>query len=225
MRTPCDDDPEMDDELELLPGDGALHAARGSGELDGVLLEMRELGRGPAPAPSAELEALLDKGLPDIRRRRARRRTAMVGAAVVGAMTVSLTGIAAANDSLPGGSQGVVAGVINGITPFHVHDRHSHPDTPSAPGSAPASDSDDGTSAPSTPRPSRPDEGSSPGLDRNSDAGQPDDDAPPGATPTPTPTPSERDTGWSRPSWEPRESDGYDRTERSPTPTGTHSDN
>jgi hypothetical protein len=232
----------MDHDLAPLPGDaypddeiaGALlrpDGTRARSELAAVLLEMQELGRVPAPEPSPELRSLLTKGLPNIRRKRARRRNVVVGATLVSAMTVGVTGIAAANDSLPGGSRGVVAGVINNLTPFHVHDRRSRPVEPSGPGSVPASDEGQ-TSRPG--RITHPEEGSVPGLERDSDGGAPGDDGTaqataPGAVEdgVPTPTPAQQDTGWRRPSWPrwgTREREGDDRersSTRSPTPTAT----
>ena len=241
MRTLGDNDPEMNDALEPLPPDGSLEDSAGSmlraggpsvgDALDAILWEMHELGQSPAPQPSPELSALLQKGLPDIRRRRARRRNVMVGAAVVGAMTVSLTGIAAANDSLPGRSQGVVAGVINGFTPFHVDDRHTHPVTPSDPAMP-------SLERPGMPRPARsadPDD-TGPGDDRGAESpvpglpglgsrvtesGEPEDS--PGA-PVPTPAPTSGDTQWGNRTstpWGSRTGDDDRYEHRSPTPTAT----
>jgi hypothetical protein len=232
----------MDHDLAPLPGDaypddeiaGALlrpDGTRAGGDLEAVLREMRELGRVAAPKPSPELQSLLTKGLPNIRRKRARRRNVVVGATLVSAMTAGVTGIAAANDSLPGGSRGVVDGVINNLTPFHVHDRHSHPVEPSGPGSVPASD-DGETSRPE--HLTHPDEGSVPGLERDSKVGGPGNDGTarataPGAAEdaAPTPTPGQQDTGWRRPSWprsdpRQREADDHEHSStRSPSPTST----
>lgn len=226
----------MDDALAPLPLDGSLEDSAGSmlraggpsagDALDAILWEMHELGNLPAPHPSPELSALLLKGLPDIRRRRARRRNVMVGAAVVGAMTVSLTGMAAANDSLPGRSQGVVAGVINGFTPFHVQDRHSHPVTPSGPAAPPLE-------RPGMPRPARtadPDD-AGPGDDRGgesavpglgseaTESGEPED-SPVAPAPAPTPGATQWGNRTSTP-WGPRESDDDRYEHRSLAPTST----
>ena len=155
--------------------------------LEGVLLEMHDLGRMHVPQPSPELETLLTNGLPNLRqrRRRAHRRRVVVGTVLAGSMTMSLTGIAAANDRLPGASQGVIAGVINGITPFHIQDRHTRPVVPRVPEQAPE------RPAPTHPRPS-----GEPSGDPRSESPEPGntDDTPPGTQPAPIPTPGERES-------------------------------
>jgi len=147
--------------------------------LQGALLEMRDLGRMRVPHPSPELETLLTNGLPNLRRqrRRAHRRRVVVGTVLAGSMTMSLTGIAAANDRLPGASQGVIAGVINSITPFHIQDRRTRPVVPRVPEQAPE------RPAPADPLPS-----GEPSGDRGSESPEPGgtDDTRPGTQPAPT---------------------------------------
>ncbi len=231
MRTPDDDDAEMDDEMTRLCADRTAEGAPAGSvpgadsdndELERVLCEMRELGRWPAPKPSVELESLLTKGLPNLRRRTFRRNL-VVGAAVVGAMTVGVTDIAAANDRLPGGSHGVVAGVINNLTPFHVHDRREHAVIPSRPMRVPGSEPHLAPMHPA-PRPADLDDRSTPGASRSSAAAEPreSDDHPPGTAPT-----TSRETGaeWGTPSstsWgspDTERSDDRHRPSPSPTPT------
>lgn len=166
----------MDAQFAHRHPDGSLAAA--GVELDGVLREMRDLGRVRPPQPSPELETLLTKGLPNLRqrRRRAHRRKVLVGAVLIGSMSTSLTGIAAANDRLPGPSQNVIAGVINGLTPFHVDQRHPHPGTPQVP------DETDDRSTPAHPEPS-----DEPGDDRGSESPEPGGEDPsPGTSPAPS---------------------------------------
>jgi len=191
VRTPDDDDPEMNDQRGQLGGgdlDGGLVDLMLSvpnpqtAGLEGVLLEMHDLGRMHVPHPSPELETLLTNGLPNLRqrRRRAHRRRVLVGTVLAGSMTMSLTGIAAANDRLPGASQGVIAGVINGLTPFHIQDRHTRPVVPWVPEQVPEQP------APTThPRPS-----GEPSGDRGSKSPEPGeaDDTRPGSPPAPTQT-------------------------------------
>ncbi len=228
MRTPDDNDVEMDDELMRLcadrsaegaPAGSNLRADSDNDELGRVLREMRALGQWPAPRPSVELESLLTKGLPNLRRR-AHRRNLVVGTAVVGAMTVSVTGIAAANDHIPGGSRGVVAGVINNLTPFHVHDRREHPGIPSRPMRVPGSQPQVAPRHPS-PRPTDLDDRRTPGAGRNSEGAEPRESAdhPPGTAPTTT-----RETaGWGEPSSTSSRSGETERedTHRQPAPSPT----
>ena len=196
MRTPDDDDPEMNDQVGHLGGeelDGGLVDLMLSvpnpqtAGLEGVLLEMHDLGRMHVPHPSPQLEALLTNGLPNLRqrRRRAHRRRVVVGTVLAGSMTMSLTGIAAANDRLPGASQGVIAGVINGITPFHIQDRRTRPVVPRVP-----------EQAPERPAPAHPSPSGEPSGDQGSESPEPGDtdDTRPGTQPAPTPTQDERES-------------------------------
>jgi hypothetical protein len=211
VRTPDDDDPEMNDQVGHLGGgdfDGGLADLMLSAAnpqttgLEGVLLEMHDLGRMYVPHPSPELETLLTKGLPNLRqqRLRARRRRAVVGTVLVGSITMSLTGIAAANDRLPGGSQSVIAGVINGITPFHIQDRRTRPVVPRVPEQAPE------RPAPTHPRPS-----GEPSGDRGSESPEPGETDPTQPAPTPTPTPGERESEPRSSPASPRESSESER--------------
>lgn len=89
------------------------------------LADLRALGGDEPPAPSAALEALFaGSGLTDIdaRRRDARSRRRRVSFAVAAAAitTVGLTGVAAANDTLPQPAQRVVSRLVNDLTPFHI---------------------------------------------------------------------------------------------------------
>lgn len=201
------------------PDDGMRDSLATAGaELEGVLREMRDLGRTRPPPPSPELETLLTKGLPNLRqhRRRAHRRKVLVGAVLIGSMSTSLTGIAAANDRLPGPSQNVIAGVINGLTPFHIDDRHPHPSTPQAP------EETDDRSTPGRPEPS-----GETGDDRRSESPEPgaSDDPQPGTGPTPSWEERESEPGSSpRAPWG-SESEGGDREGgyTAPAPSGERS--
>jgi hypothetical protein len=212
MRSPDDDDADMADRWAQLgaAADGQDPLAAGSGPTDVALLvrEIQVLGRQPAPAPSPELEALLRQGLPNLRKRR--RRTAAVGIVVAGSM--SMTGIAAAADRLPGPSQGVVTHVINHWTPFHVDDRRQRPTAPNYPARLPERQAP----APAAPRPSD---------DRDLSGPEPVEQ--PDVTPTlPRGTEHERDGGRTpAPNPSPTSNrTGDDEREGAPTSSPTRSD-
>ncbi|MEO8889315.1 MAG: hypothetical protein ABI429_08540 [Jatrophihabitantaceae bacterium] len=104
--------------------DALVGAAAASGEAAVVtqfLTDLRTLGQGPVPTPSAELAAVIGAAESLVARRRHRalglvvRRLALTAAAVLVAMTAL-----AANHSLPAPAQRVVSNVVNTITPFHI---------------------------------------------------------------------------------------------------------
>ncbi|SHH01679.1 hypothetical protein SAMN05443575_3098 [Jatrophihabitans endophyticus] len=122
-----------DDDEAVLAGHRSSGVA--DDELAAVLGALRDAGRRAAPEPSAELAAVFAGATP----MRRSRRTAQVvlGAVVVGATTFAATGVAAANDALPGPAQHLVTGVVNGITPFRIAEPAAHsPAARSAPPSA-----------------------------------------------------------------------------------------
>jgi hypothetical protein len=93
--------------------------------LAATLAELRALGTGQAPAPSAALAALFgsNDGIDEFsgRRRLRDRRGLVAGIAVAGASaTLALSGVAAAHDALPGPAEGVISGIVNSVTPFHI---------------------------------------------------------------------------------------------------------
>jgi hypothetical protein len=116
----------------------------GSGNSDADLAEflgeLRQLGDGAAPAPNEDLAALLTNGLPAIRiaGRRSRRHKIAAGIVVGGIATFGVAGVAAANDGLPNGAQGVVSRVVNDLTPFHVDSTPTPPPPASTPARRPA---------------------------------------------------------------------------------------
>jgi hypothetical protein len=223
VRTPDDDDAEMDaDFAHRRPDDATRDSLMTAGaELEGVLREMRDLGRTRPPRPSPELEALLTKGLPNLRqrRRRAHRRKVLVGAVLIGSMSTSLTGIAAANDRLPGRSQNMIAGVINGLTPFHIDDRHPHPGAPQVP------EETDDRSTPG--HPASPEPSGEPGDDRAPQSPEPSagTDPQPGTGPTPSWQERETEPGSSPTAPWGSESEGGDqhRSSTAPSPSGERS--
>lgn len=188
-------------------------AGPGTPALGRLLGELRALGTGPVPTPSAELDAYL--GTPrgveslDARRHRRARRAALVG--VAAACTVTLTGVAAASDVLPGPAQRVVSRVVNDTTGLHIGGDSGSDRTPHHPpaGVLPTTARDDQTSTsptepgsgdgtgdngggPSGP-PSREDSpvGGEPGDSIGSEPG----DGYPAASPTPAPSPTRREAG------------------------------
>jgi hypothetical protein len=127
-------DPDIAVELLLSGiGDSSADAA-----LVALLGDLRQLAHGAAPPLNEDLAALLDQGLPalGIARRRARRRKIATGLVLGGIASFGVAGVAAANDRLPGGAQGVMSRVVNDLTPFHVDNRA--PVVPTAPSSTPA---------------------------------------------------------------------------------------
>jgi hypothetical protein len=84
------------------------------------LVEMSSLAEVDAPAPTAELEAILTGLATGAARRRALHRRLAVRAALVAAATVAGLIAAAANHTLPEPAQRVVSNVVNSVTPFHI---------------------------------------------------------------------------------------------------------
>jgi hypothetical protein len=114
-----------------------------SGRLDVFLNDLRSLAAGAPPAPTEELEALLDGGAqPAVpaRRPRRRHRKTIAGAVIMGSIGAGLSGAAAAQERPPGPAP-------------HLHARF-------VPESAPAQDDPLGgparTRAPSRPEPQLP---------------------------------------------------------------------
>jgi hypothetical protein len=97
------------------------------GDLAALLAELQQLANGPAPTPTEELAALLSQGLPGIKaaQRRSRRRKIVAGVVLGGVASFGLTGVAAANDRLPGGARDVVSRVVNDLTPFHIAEKRT----------------------------------------------------------------------------------------------------
>lgn len=98
------------------------------------LAELRHFADEPAPPPSAELAAvfagatsLTATALAPRRPDRGRRRRNALLAAAVSVAAVSVTGVAAANDTLPQPAQRVVSSWVNDLTPFHIDESHAHP--------------------------------------------------------------------------------------------------
>jgi hypothetical protein len=214
-----DNDAEMADYLEQLgaapEGEDPLVAA----DVAMLVREIHDLGRQPPPAPSAQLEVLLTQGLPNLRRRRARgrRRRVLVGAVVIGSM--SMTGIAAAADHLPGRSRGVVTDVINNLTPFHVgvRDKTDRPAGPSRPSPSVVHQ------PPARPSHSRPSNPPTPSRERSTPS---EPVSQPAAAPAPRTTERERENVGT-PSATPRPTSSWtgedDRTGPATLPgTGTH---
>ncbi len=96
---------------------------------------LRELSAREAPAPSPQLEVLLANGVPVLAARRRRRIAASV--ALGGALSVAVTGVAAATDSLPGQSHDVITRIIHNYAPFG----DGHPAPPATPAGSSASTS------------------------------------------------------------------------------------
>jgi hypothetical protein len=100
----------------------AMLTGRGDREDDLVaaLLELGGAADRLAPDPSPALGELFARGLPIDELSHRRRGRLAIGVTVAGATTLALSGVAAAHDALPGPAQGVVTGIINGLTPFHI---------------------------------------------------------------------------------------------------------
>jgi hypothetical protein len=102
-------------------------------ELAAVLSAVRQLGSGPAPAPSAALAAAFAGVATDelaVRRLRRRHRAALA-ALVIGMTSIGATGVAAANDTLPPGPQKVVSRMVDDLTPFRIDPAPSVAPSPS----------------------------------------------------------------------------------------------
>jgi hypothetical protein len=89
-------------------------------DLVAALLELGGAADRLAPDPSPALGELFARGLPIDELSHRRRGRLAIGVTVAGATTLALSGVAAAHDALPGPAQGVVTGIINGLTPFHI---------------------------------------------------------------------------------------------------------
>src|SRR5437660_10446894 len=105
----------------------------GDDPLAAVLAALRATAERPVPEPSAALAKLLESGQPFDELARRRRRRIVAGAVVVGATSLTLSGVAAAHDALPGPAQSVVRGIINAITPSDIDAPHRGPSQPGPP--------------------------------------------------------------------------------------------
>jgi hypothetical protein len=106
---------------------GALSTGGAPDDVTQFLTELRLLGIGEPPEPSAEVAALLGAP-PSLTRRRATRvlvRSGLAAAALVIAVVA-----AAANHDLPQPAQRVVSNVVNVLTPFEIAPRKASPPTP-----------------------------------------------------------------------------------------------
>ena len=126
MNLSGDDFDDMDAQ-GVRPGAGGTSGGLGGAgdDVTRFLTELRALGDGPPPEPSAELAALLGGATPLLSRRalvRTALRTAAVAAILLGVLVV-----AAANHSLPAPAQRVVSNVVNVLTPFHIGRDHPQP--------------------------------------------------------------------------------------------------
>jgi len=105
---------------------GTIGGSAGTGDdVTRFLTELRALGDGPPPSPSAELAALLGGATPLVDRRvlvRTVLRSAAIAAILLGVLVV-----AAANHSLPAPAQNVVSNVVNVLTPFHIGSNQPQP--------------------------------------------------------------------------------------------------
>jgi hypothetical protein len=95
--------------------------AGGNADLGMLLEQVRDLGSGAAPTPSAELAALLATGLPGSatsKRRSSPRRPALLILILVGVLGATAAGAAVADDAFRSGAQVAIAHVIKTLTPF-----------------------------------------------------------------------------------------------------------
>jgi hypothetical protein len=130
-------------------------------EFRSLLGVMFGLADRPVPEPSKELSLLLGRSGP--RRSPAfRRRNVVLGGVAACVVFAGFTGVAAANDRLPGSAQRIVSGVINGVSPLDLprgedYERHqpSSTSTPTPPRGAPT---DVAPSAPTGPQRQTPSE-------------------------------------------------------------------
>jgi hypothetical protein len=92
-----------------------------SGRLDAFLNELRSLAAGAPPAPSNELEAMLEGGAePQAPTRRPRRhRKTIAGAVIMGSIGAGLSGAAAAEERPPGPAPHVHAHLVPEAAPAH----------------------------------------------------------------------------------------------------------
>ena len=119
----------LSDDFDDMDAQGVRHGAGdvlgAADEVTRFLTELRALGDGPPPTPSAELTALLGGATPLLSRRAVVRtvlRSAAIAAVLLGVLIV-----AAANHSLPAPAQRVVSNVVNDLTPFHIGNNQPQP--------------------------------------------------------------------------------------------------
>jgi hypothetical protein len=130
MTRSGDEFDDMDTQGVRLGAGDTIGGAAGAGDdVTRFLMELRALGDGPTPRPSAELAALLG-GSTSLRSldgsRRALVRTAL-RTATVAAVLLGVLVVAAANHSLPAPAQRVVSHVVNVLTPFHIAPNQAPP--------------------------------------------------------------------------------------------------
>jgi hypothetical protein len=141
---------------------------------------------------------LLAQGLPGVAsaRRRSRRRKVVAGVVLGGVASLSLTGVAAATDRLPGRAQDVVSRVVDGLTPFHVDRKHTPADPATSPSHSRPTDVSSAPRSATVPAPGMPSSsaaddkgGGSPSGSSSGGSGSGDDDS------SPSTGPSESDGG------------------------------
>ncbi|WP_336715996.1 hypothetical protein [Arthrobacter sp. USHLN218] len=101
---------QPEDELDALLSGGGDNPA-----LSRALASLRDLGTGPAPAPSAELSALFGSNVVPLRRRR--RRGALLGVVVAASMGLGVGTVAAVNPDFRHGLQDAVDGAVVLVQP------------------------------------------------------------------------------------------------------------
>ena len=117
------------DDFDDMDAQGVRHGAGdvlgAADEVTRFLTELRALGDGPPPTPSAELAALLGGATPLFGRRALVRTAVRTGA--IAAILLGVLVVAAASHSLPSPAQRVVSNVVNVLTPFHIGTDHPQP--------------------------------------------------------------------------------------------------
>lgn len=209
-------------------------AGPGSPALAQFLGDVRALGTGPAPEPSEELAAYLGRPASELDERRSRRHRRAALIATAAACTVTLTGVAAAADVLPGPAQRMVSRVVNDTTGLHIGGDstdnaphgpasilpatatdHRPPTSSEAPGSG--EDTGGGTATPGADETAP---GGGAGEPGSTDSPEPGDSQP-AAGPTPAPTRSWQEPGdGTDASRSPSGTSSWTRTP-SPSPTGS----
>ena len=143
-----------DDAVEaLLTGHGDAHDP-----LTSALAALRRTAVRPAPTPRAGLAELLAAGsvVDELTAHRTRTGVKLFVVAAGVAATLTLSGVAAANDALPDPAERVVTDVINTLTPFNIGNAEPQNGVPAGrvtgPSPGPAGPSPSGSALPSAPR-------------------------------------------------------------------------